>query len=142
MQQAREDEDDGSRCVTADLPYCAGRVGRPGHDAYGVTTTYEVPDRVSDRLDSGRLRRVRETADLTNSSASRLAPPTRAPSTSGWAMIAGDVVSLDRAAVEDADTVGHVAAVQLGQRARIAPQTSCASSGVATSPVPIAQTGS
>ena len=72
------------------------------------------------------------TADLANSSASRLAPPTRAPSTSGWAMIAGDVGRLDRAAVEDPHRVGRSPAVAARPAApRIAPHTSWASSGVA-----------
>ena len=44
----------------------------------------------------------------TNSSGSRLAPPTRAPSTSGWAMMAATLERLDRAAVEDPDAVGQV----------------------------------
>ena len=55
----------------------------------------------------------------------------------------GDVGGLHRAAVEDAYAVRGGVAVHLARSApRIAAQTSWASSGVATSPVPIAQTGS
>ena len=54
----------------------------------------------------------------------------------------GGVISLDGSAVQDPDLVRDGAVVELGQPTRIAAQTSCASSGVATSPVPIAQTGS
>ena len=76
-----------------------------------------------------------------NSSASRLAPPTRAPSTSGCAMIAA---MLD--AFTDPPywmrTAAPASAPNLPvSRARIAAQTSWASSGVAVRPVPIAQTG-
>ena len=76
-----------------------------------------------------------------NSSTTRLAPPTRQPSTSAFAMMPATFAALTdppywmRTASPAASP--HVSAT----RPRTAAQTSWASSGVATSPVPIAQTG-
>ena len=61
---------------------------------------------------------------------------------SGFAMIPAMLPPLTdrRTARGPVGEVSHV--YSSASRVRIAPQTSCASSGVATSPVPIAQTGS
>ncbi len=78
-----------------------------------------------------------------NSSASRLAPPTRAPSMSGWAMIAAMLAALTEPPYRMRTCVGGVLRRSVSaSRSRIAPMTSWASSGVAVLPVPIAQTGS
>ena len=58
-------------------------------------------------------------------------------------MMAADVARIDRSAVEDPDLVGDLACRAAREiQPRIAAQTSWASSGVATRPVPMAQTGS
>ena len=49
------------------------------------------------------------------STGSRLAPPTSAPSMSGWARISRGVARLDRPAVEDPHAVGELVRVQLAQ---------------------------
>ena len=55
----------------------------------------------------------------------------------------GDVAGLDRAAVQDADRVGQLRRrSSSASRARIARADLLGVSGVATSPVPMAQTGS
>ena len=77
-----------------------------------------------------------------NSSACRLAPPTRRPSTSGWA--------IKPAAVDDFTEPPYWMRVRAAKslpsksarRKRISACTSWACSGVATRPVPIAHTGS
>src|SRR5664279_41741 len=50
-----------------------------------------------------------------NSAASIEAPPTKAPSTSGWAHNSFDVGRLHRPAVQHPDVIGQVAGVELGQ---------------------------
>lgn len=52
------------------------------------------------------------------------------------------VPRLDRAAIQDTDLSGEAFAAELPKRARMRPMASCASSGVAVSPVPMAQMGS
>ena len=54
----------------------------------------------------------------------------------------GGIRGLDRAAIEDANTLSHLAVQELQSRKRIKQCTSRTSAGVGVSPVPIAQTGS
>src|SRR3982751_5109708 len=77
-----------------------------------------------------------------NSSACRLAPPTSAPSTSGCCMMPAMLAALTEPPYRMRTASAASAPCTSATRPRTAAQTSWASSGVATSPVPIAQTGS
>ena len=79
--------------------------------------------------------------DQRESSGSRLAPPTSAPSISGCAMKLPDVARLDAAAVLDAHRTGDRVVVSLGKRRPDDLDDPPASAGSALRPVPIAQIG-
>ncbi|CAM5734664.1 hypothetical protein SBADM41S_12007 [Streptomyces badius] len=66
----------------------------------------------------------------------------RAPSTSGCVMIAATLPDLTEPPYWMRTASASSCEYSSARRRRIAPQTSWASSGVATSPVPMAQTGS
>ena len=95
------------------------------------------------RAPGARVSGLRVIHDLQERAAVREAPPTRAPSTSAWAMRAADVVGLHAAAVQDARTAAAAGSPwETATRLRMKAWTSCACAGVATLPVPMAQTGS
>jgi hypothetical protein len=81
-------------------------------------------------------------AIFANSSASSDAPPTRAPSTSGLPMICAALPDFTEPPYRTRTASATSAEYSSASLPRMAAQTSCASSGVATSPVPMAQTGS